>query len=129
MTDAPRFAAYGYDEHASTWESPEPHPDITATDAIWSAKDRTKRWDRGAFYVEREGERVAEQTFSAAPDGKLVIIDHTEIAESLRGQGIARKLTLAAVDWARKSGVKLVPVCPFAKAVFDRDPTIRDVLA
>jgi len=36
---------------------------------------------------------------------------------------------LAAVDWARKSGVKLVPVCPFAKAVFDRDPTIRDVLA
>ena len=31
VTDAPRFAAYGYDEHAGTWESPEPHPDITAT--------------------------------------------------------------------------------------------------
>jgi len=90
---------------------------------------REEKGHRGAFYIEREGERVAEQTFSAAPDGKLVIIDHTEIAESLRGQGIARTLTLAAVDWARKSGVKLVPVCPFAKAVFDRDPTIRDVLA
>jgi predicted GNAT family acetyltransferase len=56
-------------------------------------------------------------------------IDHTEVDESLRGQGIARKLTLAAVDWARKSGVKLVPICPFAKAVFDRDPSIHDVLA
>jgi len=84
---------------------------------------------RGAFYIEREGERVAEQTLSAGPDGKIVLIDHTEVAESLRGQGIARKLTLASVDWARKSGVKLVPVCPFAKAVFDRDPAIRDVLA
>jgi arylsulfatase A-like enzyme len=28
--DPPRFAAYGYDEHAGTWESPQPHPDITA---------------------------------------------------------------------------------------------------
>jgi len=25
--------------------------------------------------------------------------------------------------------LKLVPLCPFAKAVFDRDPTICDVLA
>jgi predicted GNAT family acetyltransferase len=90
---------------------------------------REEKGHRGAFYIEREGERVAEQTFSAGPDGKLVMIDHTEVAESLRGQGIARKLTLATVDWARKSGIKLVPVCPFAKAVFDRDPAIRDVLA
>jgi hypothetical protein len=58
----------------------------------------------------------------------VVSIDHTEVDESLRGQGIARKLTLAAVDWARKSGVKLLPVCPFAKAVFDRDPSLHDVL-
>jgi predicted GNAT family acetyltransferase len=58
-----------------------------------------------------------------------VILDHTEVSESLRGQGIARQLTLAAVAWARKSGVKLVPLCPFAKAVFDSDPTLHDVLA
>ena len=46
MTDAPKFAAYGYDEHAGTWESPEPHPDITATNWIWSDQDKVKRWDR-----------------------------------------------------------------------------------
>jgi arylsulfatase A-like enzyme len=36
VDDAPQFAAYGYDEAVSTWESPEPHPDITATDWVWS---------------------------------------------------------------------------------------------
>ena len=84
---------------------------------------------RHAFFIERDGRRVAEQTLSAAPDGKLVIIDHTEVDDSLRGQGIARLLTLKTVDWARTSGVKLVPVCPFAKAVFDKDPSLHDVLA
>jgi arylsulfatase A-like enzyme len=36
VTDAPKFAAYGYDEHAGTYESPEPDRDITATNWIWS---------------------------------------------------------------------------------------------
>jgi len=83
---------------------------------------------RGTFYIERDGEREAEQLYSKTPDGKTVIIAHTEVSESLRGQGIARTLTLATVAWARVSGVKIIPVCPFAKAIFDREPEIRDVL-
>lgn len=82
----------------------------------------------GAFYVERDGERLAEQIYRKSGDGKTAIIVHTEVAELLQGQGVARKLTLATVAWARASGVKLIPVCPFAKAIFKRDPTIRDVL-
>jgi hypothetical protein len=82
----------------------------------------------GAFFIEQDGKRIAEQVYTVRRPGKVVSIDHTEVDESLRGQGIARKLTLAAVDWARKSGVKLIPVCPFAKAVFDRDPSLHDVL-
>ena len=84
---------------------------------------------RGAFFIEQDGRHVAEQTLSRGPDGKVVMIDHTEVDDTLRGQGIARKLTLATVAWARASGVKLVPVCPFAKAIFDRDPSLADVLA
>ena len=53
VTDAPKFADYGYDEHASTWESPEPHPDITATNWIWSPQDKVKRWERTAFFVDK----------------------------------------------------------------------------
>ena len=53
VKDAPKFAAYGYDEHVGTWESPAPHPDITATNRVWSNKDKVKRWDRTALFVER----------------------------------------------------------------------------
>ena len=51
--NAPKFAAYGYDESAATYESPEPHPDITGTNWIWSAHDKVKRWERSAFFVDK----------------------------------------------------------------------------
>jgi arylsulfatase A-like enzyme len=53
VADAPPFSAYGYDEHAGTWESPQPHPDITAGNWIWSADDKVKRWDRTAFFIDK----------------------------------------------------------------------------
>jgi arylsulfatase A-like enzyme len=53
VTNAPPFSAYGFDEHVSTWESPEPDPNITATNWIWSAQDKIKRWDRSAYFVDK----------------------------------------------------------------------------
>ena len=53
VSNAPPFEAYGFDEHASTWESPDPHPDITGSNWIWSPKDKVKRWDRTAFFVDK----------------------------------------------------------------------------
>jgi arylsulfatase A-like enzyme len=53
VTDAPKFAAYGFDENAGTWESPEPHPEITSGDWIWRPTDAVKRWDRTAFFVDK----------------------------------------------------------------------------
>jgi arylsulfatase A-like enzyme len=53
VTNAPPFSAYGFDEHVSTYESPEPDPNITATNWIWSAQDNVKRWDRSAYFVDK----------------------------------------------------------------------------
>ena len=53
VKNAPKFDAYGFDEHASTWESPEPDPTITASDWIWSPKDDVKRWDRTSYFVQK----------------------------------------------------------------------------
>ncbi|WP_165247131.1 sulfatase family protein [Paludisphaera soli] len=53
VVDPPKFAAYGYDKGLGTWESPEPHPDITAMDWIWSSRDPVKRWDRTRWMVDR----------------------------------------------------------------------------
>jgi arylsulfatase A-like enzyme len=53
VVDPPKFAAYGYDLGLGTWESPEPHPDLTARDWIWSADDKVKRWERTKWMVDR----------------------------------------------------------------------------
>ncbi len=53
VVNPPHFDKYGFDEHAGTWESPEPHPDITASNWIWSKDDKVKRWDRTAFFVDK----------------------------------------------------------------------------
>ena len=88
---------------------------------------REQQGHRGAFYIERDGSR-AELTYSASPDGKLVMLDHTEVGVPLRGQGYARNLVEAAVVWAREQQIRLVPVCPVATAIFAREPAFRDVL-
>ncbi|MDX2011900.1 MAG: GNAT family N-acetyltransferase [Myxococcaceae bacterium] len=82
----------------------------------------------GAFFVERDGERVAEMTYSKTPDGKRLIIDHTDVSESLKGQGVGKQLVAAAVAWARRDGLAVMPLCPFAKATFDKTPEFQDVL-
>jgi predicted GNAT family acetyltransferase len=83
---------------------------------------------RGAFYFEQDGKRLAEMTYSRA-NATLVIIDHTEVDASLGGKGVGRQLLDAAVKWARETKTKVMATCPFAKAQFEKDPSIRDVLA
>ena len=53
VTNAPSFSQYGFDEHSSTWESPDPDPDLTAANWVWSAQDKVKKWDRTAYFVDK----------------------------------------------------------------------------
>jgi arylsulfatase A-like enzyme len=53
VKDAPKISAYGFDEYASTWESPEPHPDIETADAPGSPPAKVKRWERTGYFVDR----------------------------------------------------------------------------
>ncbi|ROZ63888.1 GNAT family N-acetyltransferase [Ramlibacter sp. WS9] len=82
---------------------------------------------KGAFFVQNGGQRLAEMTYSRT-NASLIIIDHTEVDASLGGQGVGRKLLQALVGWVRSADIKVVPLCPFAKAQFDKDASIRDVL-
>lgn len=74
---------------------------------------------KGAFYVEAEGKQEAEMTYTHAGPNKI-IIDHTEVGEKLKGQGVGYKLVDAAVDFMRENNLKAIPLCPFAKSVFDK---------
>lgn len=82
---------------------------------------------RGAFVWMEDGERLAVMTYTVA--GSRVIIDHTDVDDRLRGKGAGRHLVKSAVEWARADKVQLMPLCPFAKSVFDKTPEYLDVLA
>ncbi len=82
---------------------------------------------KGAFFIEKDGKRLAEMTYVTAGE-KNIIIDHTEVSDALRGQGAGAQLVAAAVAYARENGIKIRPLCPFAKAVFDKTPEYIDVL-
>ena len=82
---------------------------------------------RGAFFVVKDGKRVAELTYSRA-NATLVIIDHTTVADELAGKGMGRKLLDAAMKWAHETSTKITMTCPYASAQFAKDRTIRDIL-
>ncbi len=83
---------------------------------------------KGAFVIDRDGARLATMTYTLAGDG-IVIIDHTDVDGSLRGTGAGQALVAAAVAWARDSARKIMPLCPFAKSVFDKTPEYADIRA
>jgi predicted GNAT family acetyltransferase len=83
---------------------------------------------KGAFVMESEGKRLAEMSYTTA-GATLIIIDHTDVDDALRGTGAGRKLVEAAVQWARAENRKILPLCPFAKSVFDKTPAYADVLS
>jgi predicted GNAT family acetyltransferase len=86
-----------------------------------------ERGNAGAFFIDGEGRRLAELTYTRSGPGAVVLV-HTEVSSALQGRGVARKLVDHAVAWARQTGTKLIPVCTYAKSVFDRNPDLHDVL-
>jgi predicted GNAT family acetyltransferase len=82
---------------------------------------------KGAFYIERDGERVGEMTYTMAGKSRM-IIDHTEVGDALRGTGAGKQLVFAGVKFARENDLRVLPLCPFAKAIIDKTPELQDVL-
>ena len=82
----------------------------------------------GAFFIEEDGKRLAEMTYSL-PGENTMVIDHTAVEEVLRGKKIGNQLLDRAVAFARTNNFKIIPVCSFARSVFKRKPEeFRDVL-
>ncbi|HYJ38202.1 MAG TPA: GNAT family N-acetyltransferase [Chitinophagaceae bacterium] len=81
----------------------------------------------GKFYVEEEGEIKAELIYKF-PSSPIMIIEHTEVNESLKGKNVGFQLVKRAVEYARENHLKIIPFCPYAKSVFEREKDFGDVL-
>ena len=84
--------------------------------------------DSKGRYVYRapEGEE-AEITFSRVSPTRI-IVDHTGVPESMRGQGIGEALAAHVVEDARGKGIAIIPLCPFFKAMAQRHEDWQDVV-
>jgi len=82
---------------------------------------------KGAFFIEQDGVRAAEMTYVWAGTDRI-IIDHTDVGPTLKGKNAGKQMVFKAVEFAREKGISIIPLCPFAKSVFNRVPELRDVL-
>ncbi|HEX8460849.1 MAG TPA: GNAT family N-acetyltransferase [Segetibacter sp.] len=87
---------------------------------------QTEDGNKGMFYVKENEEVVAEMTYRK--EGNNLVIDHTEVDESLRGKNVGYQLVNRGVEYARESNLKIVPLCAFAKSVIEKTPEFQDVL-
>lgn len=84
---------------------------------------------QGEFFIlNDQGDRIAEFNYIWQGPEKFVA-NHTWVDDSLRGQGVARQLLDAAVEFARQKHVKIVPICSYVEVMFRRDKSLADVAA
>lgn len=83
---------------------------------------------KGVFFIPGEDDELLAELIYMKKDPGVMVIEHTEIDDELRGQNIGYQLVNTAVEYARTHQLKVIPMCPFAKAVIDRKPELQDVL-
>jgi predicted GNAT family acetyltransferase len=62
-------------------------------------------------------------------DGDTVVFPHTEIAPSMRGQGLGEQLVRGALDDVRERGARVRPLCSFVREFIDTHPRYADLNA
>ena len=82
---------------------------------------------KGEFYVEQDGERVAKLQYLNAREGEIVVY-HTEVNDSLSGQGVGKKLVAAVAKFARKEKAKIHATCSYANKVLSESDEYSDLL-
>lgn len=60
-------------------------------------------------------------------DGKNFVITHVGVHPELRGQGVAGKITQAALEYAKANSLRVIPICSYAAAYIRRNPQYADL--
>ncbi|MGN6514120.1 MAG: GNAT family N-acetyltransferase [Lysobacteraceae bacterium] len=82
--------------------------------------------ERGRFAATVDGHE-AELEYRRG-EGVLAIT-HTGVPSAIGGRGIAGALVQAALDFARREGLRVRPACEYAAAWIERHPEYADLRA
>jgi len=58
----------------------------------------------------------------------IIMFTHTEVPPEHEGKGVGSALIRAGLKAARERGLKVIPICPFFAAYFQRHPEEQDLL-
>ena len=83
---------------------------------------------KGVFFISDEDKIAAELTYSVIQENQMMI-DHTRVDEELQGANIGYELVHTAVNYARTHRYVVIPACQFARAVMEKKPEFKDVMA
>lgn len=81
---------------------------------------------KGMFYVEKDGEIVAELTYTMN-DNNVMTLDHSETEPGFEGQGLASGLVKHSVEYARENDIKIDPLCKYAAKQFEKHKEYQEV--
>ncbi len=62
-------------------------------------------------------------------DGDALVLYHTEVPVSVRGQGWGEKLVRGALSEVQRRNLRVIPRCWFVRDVMECDPQYRDMIA
>lgn len=57
-----------------------------------------------------------------------IIFTHTEVPPKHEGEGFGSKIVVQALDYARREGLRVIPLCPFFRSYIDSHPDYQDLL-
>lgn len=80
------------------------------------------------YFVALDGATEAGRMYITNAGDDKIIIDHTEVNDAFRGQQVGKRILDEVVRFARENGIRIIPLCPFARSVFNKTEEIRDVL-
>lgn len=82
---------------------------------------------RNRFEVELNGEYAFIDYKMQAED--VIALNHTEVPESMEGQGIASVLAEHVFEYIKANHMKVKPYCSFIKVYLQRHPEYNELLA
>lgn len=82
---------------------------------------------KGFAIAQEQDKRAGMMSYSIAGP-HLIIIDHTEVDPGYQGKDVGKHMLYKIVEMAREKNIKIIPLCPFAAAMFRKTEDIKDLL-
>jgi predicted GNAT family acetyltransferase len=81
----------------------------------------------GKLIAMDQGEEIGKVIYTWE-EPAILVIQHTLVNPRYKGKNIGTQLIFEVADYARKENLKIIPQCPFAEKVFQKNKEIEDVL-